>query len=217
MSDSSKLTAFRQFHADGRRNGTLVCEQHDAFTGRTVCATWTLGERPWHCCSSRWCNGHRRTADRGCPLDGLVRIGTVARLSWHRHAVCPELVSGRKPPLLHEICDEPSHFRRGFGHATGRTDTTEGCSASNRSTFSTSGHRRPFPSPCAGPGGRSPQAMAALRQRGVFDGVQPHACAVAQADRCGAGWRPVSTMQRCVQTHRRRGSAPCRDRDAQGC
>ena len=29
-------------------------------------------------------------------------------------------------------------------------------------------------------------------------------CAVAQADRCGAGSRPVSTMQRCVQTHRRR-------------
>ena len=67
------------------------------------------------------------------------------------------------------------------------------------------------------PRGRSPQAMAALRQRGVFDVVRPHACAVAQADRCGAGWRPVSTMQRCVQTHRRRGSAPGRDRDAQGC
>ena len=130
----------------------------------------------------------------------------------------PELVSGRKPPLSHEICDEPPHFRRGFGHGTGHTDTTEGCSASNRSTFSTSGHRRPFPSPWAGPrGGRSPQEMAALRQRGDFDVVRPHACAVAQADRCGAGWRPVSTMQRCVQTHRRRGSAPGRDRDAQGC
>ena len=67
------------------------------------------------------------------------------------------------------------------------------------------------------PRGRSPQAMAALRQRGVFDVVRPHACAVAQADRCGAGWRPVSTMRRCAQTHRRRGSAPGRDRDAQGC
>ena len=79
-------------------------------------------------------------------------------------------------------------------------------------------HRRPFPSPCAGPrGGEVPQAMVALRQRGVFDVVRPHACAVAQADRCGAGWRPVSTMQRCAQTHRRRGSAPGRDRDAQGC
>ena len=52
----------------------------------------------------------------------------------------PELVSARKPPLLHEICDELPHFWRRFGHATGRTDTTEGCSASNRSTFSTSGH-----------------------------------------------------------------------------
>ena len=68
-----------------------------------------------------------------------------------------------------------------------------------------------------GPGGRSPQEMAALRQRGVFDVVRPHACAVAQADRCGAGWRPVSTMQRCVQTHRRRGSEPDRDHDAPGC
>ena len=68
-----------------------------------------------------------------------------------------------------------------------------------------------------GRGGRNPQMMAALRQRGVFDVVRPHACAVAQADRCGAGWRPVSTMQRCAQTHRRRGSEPDRDRDAQGC
>ena len=127
------------------------------------------------------------------------------------------LVSGRKPPLSHEICDEPPHFRRGFGHGTGHTDTTEGCSASNRSTFSTSGHRRPLPSRCAERGGRNPQEMAAVRQRGVFDVVRPHACAVAQADRCGAGSRPVSTMQRCVQTHRRRGSAPGRDRDAQGC
>ena len=129
----------------------------------------------------------------------------------------PYLVSGRKPPLRHEICDEPPHFRRGFGHGTGRTGTTEGCLASNRPAFPTSGHRRPLPSRCAERGGRNPQEMAALRQRGVFDVVRPHACAVAQADRCGAGSRPVSTMQRCVQTHRRRGSAPGRDRDAQGC
>ena len=129
----------------------------------------------------------------------------------------PYLVSGRKPPLRHEICDEPAHFRRGFGHGTHRTGTTEGCLASNRPTFSTSGHRRPLPSPCAERGGRNPQVIAAVRQRGVFDVVRPHACAVAQVDRCGAGWRPVSTMQRCVQTHRRRGSAPGRDRDAQGC
>ena len=60
------------------------------------------------------------------------------------------LVSDRKPPLLHKICDEPPHFVRGFGHATGRTDTTEGDSASYRSEFPTSGHRLPFPSPCAG-------------------------------------------------------------------
>ena len=128
-----------------------------------------------------------------------------------------ELVSARKPPLPHEICDAPRHFRRGFSHGTGRIDITEGRSASNRSTFLTCGHRRPFPSRCAERGGRSPQEMAALRQRGVFDVVRPHACAVAQSNRCGAGWRPVSTMQRCVQTHRRRGSAPGRDRDAQGC
>ena len=51
-----------------------------------------------------------------------------------------ELVSGRKPPLLHEICDEPPHYRRGFGHGTGRTDTTERCLASNRSACPTSGH-----------------------------------------------------------------------------
>ena len=127
------------------------------------------------------------------------------------------LVSVRKPPLLYEISDEPPHFRRGFGHGTSRTDTTEGCSAPNRSTFPTSGHRRPFPSPCAGRGGRKPQEMAALRPRGVFDVVRPHACAVARAGRCGAGWRPVSTMQRCVQNPRRRGSAPDRDRDARGC
>ena len=63
------------------------------------------------------------------------------------------VVSARKPPLRHEICDEPPHFQRGFGHGTGRTDTTEGCLASNRPEFPTSGHRRPFPSPCAGPGG----------------------------------------------------------------
>ena len=59
----------------------------------------------------------------------------------------------QKTPLRHEICDEPPHFQRGFGHGTGRTDTTEGCLASNRPEFPTSGHRRPFPSPCAGPGG----------------------------------------------------------------
>ena len=138
-------------------------------------------------------------------------------LEWRDRDWTSREVRVRKPPLLHEICDEPPHFRRGFGHGTGRTDTTEGCSASNRSTFSTSGHRRPFPSRCAERGGRNPQEMAVVRQRGVFDVVQPHACDVAQADRCGAGWRPVSTMQRCVQTHRRRGSAPGRDRDAQGC
>ena len=127
------------------------------------------------------------------------------------------VVSARKPPLLHEICDEPPHIRRGVGHGTHRTGTTERRLASNRPAFPASGHRRPFPSRCAERGGRNPQEMAALRQRGVFDVVRPHACAVAQADRCGAGWRPVSTMQRCVQTHRRRGSAPDRDRDAQGC
>ena len=33
-------------------------------------------------------------------------------------------------------------LRRGFVHGTGRTDTTEGCSASNRPAFPTSGHRR---------------------------------------------------------------------------
>ena len=129
----------------------------------------------------------------------------------------PTLVTARKPPLSRGICDEPPHVRRGLGHATHRTGTTERRLASNRPAFPTSGHRRPFPSRCAERGGRSPQEMAALRQRGVFDVVRPHACAVAQADRCGAGWRPVSTMQRCVQTHRRRGSAPGRDRDAQGC
>ena len=128
-----------------------------------------------------------------------------------------ELVTARKPPLSRGICDEPPHIRRGLGHATHRTGTTERRLASNRPAFPTSGHRRPFPSRCAERGGRSPQEMAALRQRGVFDVVRPHACAVAQADRCGAGWRPVLTMQRCAQTHRRRGSAPGRDRDAQGC
>ena len=81
------------------------------------------------------------------------------------------LVSARKPPLLHEICDEPPHFRRGFGHGIGRTDTTEGASASNRPEFPTTGHRRPFPSPCAGRGraksagdGRA-QAARRLRRR----------------------------------------------------
>ena len=123
----------------------------------------------------------------------------------------------QKTPLSRGICDEPPHIRRGLGHATHRTGATERRLASNRPAFPTSAHRRPFPSRCAERGGRSPQEMAALRQRGVFDVVRPHACAVAQADRCGAGWRPVSTMQRCVQTHRRRGSAPGRDRDAQGC
>ena len=129
----------------------------------------------------------------------------------------PYLVTARKPPLSRGICDEPPHIRRGLGHATHRTGTTERRLASNRPAFPTSGHRRPFPSRCAERGGRSPQEMAALRQRGVFDVVRPHACAVAQVDRCGAGWRPVSTMQRCAQTHRRRGSALGRDRDAQGC
>ena len=79
------------------------------------------------------------------------------------------LVSARKPPLLHEICDKPPHFRRGFGHATGRTDTTEGGSASYGSAFPTSGHRRPFPSPCAGPWGAQSagdgRAQAARRLR----------------------------------------------------
>ena len=156
----------------------------------------------------------------------LATVMKALRNLWNQNLTPPDsaipakllyLVSARKPPLLHEICDELPHFWRRFGHATGRTDTTEGCSASNRPAFPTSGHRMPFPSRCAERDGRNPQEMAALRQRGVFDVVRPHACAVAQADRCGAGWRPVSTMQRCVQTHRRRGSAPGRDRDAQGC
>ena len=140
-------------------------------------------------------------------------------ISLHRmiETLKPYLVTARKPPLSRGICDEPPHFRRGLGHGTHRTGTTERRLASNRPAFPTSGHRRPFPSRCAERGGRSPREMAALRQRGVFDVVRPHACAVAQADRCGAGWRPVSTMQRCAQTHRRRGSALGRDRDAQGC
>ena len=147
-------------------------------------------------------------------LSGVSAIGIdeLARQRGHRY-----LVSVRKPPLLHEICDEPPHFRRGFGHGIHRTGTTERRLASNPPVFPTCGHRRPFPSPCAGRGGRNPQEMAALRPRGVFDVVRPHACAVARAGRCGAGWRPVSTMQRCVQNPRRRGSAPGRDRDARGC
>ena len=155
------------------------------------------------------CRGDRRAGSAVETLDikvfNTLRTGTIY------------LVSARKPPLLHKICDEPPQFRRDFGHATHRTGTTERLLASNRPAFPTSGHRRPFPSRCAERGGRNPQEMAALRQRGVFDVVRPHACAVAQADRCGAGWRPVSTMQRCAQTHRRRGSEPDRDRDAQGC
>ena len=141
-----------------------------------------------------------------------VRARIARRQAWDRLAS-----DCQKTPLSRGICDEPPHIRRGLGHATHRTGATERRLASNRPAFPTSGHRRPFPSRCAERGGRSPQAMAALRQRGVFDVVRPHACAVAQADRYGAGWRPVSTMQRCVQTHRRRGSAPGRDRDAQGC
>ena len=146
---------------------------------------------------------------------GVVRRIELARpmeaRKWDIFSDC------QKTPLSRGICDEPPHIRRGLGHATHRTGATERRLASNRPAFPTSGHRRPFPSRCAERGGRSPQAMAALRQRGVFDVVRPHACAVAQADRCGAGSRPVSTMQRCVQTHRRRGSAPDRDHDAQGC
>ena len=158
-----------------------------------------------------------RCTMRSCRL-GLTALDVAKQLVAGRIGERMELVSARKPPLRHEIYDAPPHFRRGFSHGTGRIDITEGRSASNRSTFPIFGHRRPCPWWCAGAGGRNPQVMmAALRQRGVFDVVRPHACAVAQSNRCGAGWRPVSTMRRCAQTHRRRGSAPGRDRDAQGC
>ena len=183
--------------------------------------------------ADEWCS--TRAAERPCPEDPQRTVADVfAEERPHLIALpdnpfpceervevqagkSPYIVTARKPPLSRGVCDEPPHIRRGLGHATHRTGTTERRLASNRPAFPTSGHRRPFPSRCAERGGRSPQEMAALRQRGVFDVVRPHACAVAQADRCGAGWRPVSTMRRCAQTHRRRGSAPGRDRDAQGC
>ena len=63
------------------------------------------------------------------------------------------LVSARKPLLPHEFCDAPPSCRRGFSHGAGGTDTTEGRSASSRTPSPMSGHRRPCPSPCAGPGG----------------------------------------------------------------
>ena len=54
-------------------------------------------------------------------------------------------------------------LRRGFVHGTGRTDTTEGCSASNRPAFPTSGHRRPFPSGKAR--SSAPASAASARDR----------------------------------------------------
>ena len=59
---------------------------------------------------------------------------------WESNAMTCYLVSARKPPLLHEICDEPPHSRRGLGHGTHRTGTTERRLASNRPAFPTSGH-----------------------------------------------------------------------------
>ena len=41
-------------------------------------------------------------------------------------------MTARKPPLSRGICDEPPHFRRGLGHGTHRTGTTERRLASNR-------------------------------------------------------------------------------------
>ena len=126
--------------------------------------------------------------------------GTVPRSRRRRRLISD---CQKTPTFARNLRRTATHSAR-LGHATHRTGTTERRLASNRPAFPTSGHRRPFPSRCAERGGRSPQEMAALRQRGVFDVVRPHACAVAQADRCGAGWRPVLTMQRCAQTHRRR-------------
>ena len=71
-------------------------------------------------------------------------------MEWEQFS---NLVSARKPLLPHEFCDAPPSCRRGFSHGAGGTDTTEVHSASSRTPSPMFGHRRPCPSPCAGPGG----------------------------------------------------------------
>ena len=75
-----------------------------------------------------------------CGLDGVEVV-----------SVCQKIPSSARS--LRRTATLSAKFRPNFGPATGRTDTTEGCSASYRFAFSTSGHRRPFPPPYAGPGG----------------------------------------------------------------
>ena len=89
-------------------------------------------------------------------------------------------MSARKPPLSREICNGPAHI--GEIWATQPT-----APAPLNGVWRQTGPHSRLPdteavpvSRVPDPGGRSPQAMAALRQRGVFDVVRPHACAVAQ-------------------------------------
>ena len=87
------------------------------------------------------CFRTRKYAQAYCRISSYLQsMANVTTRWWPFRSLSPGLVSGRKPPLLHEICDEPPHYRRGFGHGTGRTDTTERCLASNRSACPTSGH-----------------------------------------------------------------------------
>ena len=74
-----------------------------------------------------------------------------SELSKQLARVCQKIPSSARS--LRRTATLSAKFRPNFGPATGRTDTTEGCSASYRFAFSTSGHRRPFPPPYAGPGG----------------------------------------------------------------
>ena len=100
------------------------------------------------------------TASRGAPPAPCTNPGA-------RTAITPPAARATPMPPLASVCQETpisardvgrsATFRGGFGHGGGRTETSEGISASNRSifstlrsTFPTFGHGRRFPSPCAG-------------------------------------------------------------------
>ena len=130
-----------------RKNRFVEVSLHRCRIWRSACAsTWRATTRihaPWSGQSPS-----RKSSKRSV---GVER--SYPKQLNHYFVKDTTLVSARKPPLPHEICDAPRHFRRGFSHGTGRIDITEGRSASNRSTVPIFGHRRPCPWSCAGRGG----------------------------------------------------------------